>query len=449
MARHVLIIGNGIAGTTAARHVRKLADHEITIISAETDHFFSRTALMYIYMGHMSFEDTKPYADSFWSENRIRLLRAWVEKVDSDAKRVHLDGGRRLGYDTLIIASGSLSNKFGWPGQDLFGVQGLYSYQDLQLMEECTRDLERAVVVGGGLIGVETAEMLHSRQIPVTFLVREPSWMDFAFRDEESRMINRHIREHGIDLRLGSELERIEGDARGRVRGVVTKSGEDISCGFVALTVGVSPNVGFLAGSGIECDRGVLVDEQLRTNKPDVFAIGDCAQLRRPATGRRAIEPVWYTGRRMGQTVARTICDEPTAYDQGIWFNSAKFFDLEWQVYGDVPATVPHDADTLYWEHPGGAKSVRVDFRRSDQAVLGFNLMGIRYRHEVCDAWIREGRPIRGVLQDLGAANFDPELCPQHERQVIDAYNRAYPGQAVTLHTRRGLRGLLARTRAS
>ena len=206
MSRHVVIIGNGIAGITAARHIRKLSDHEITVVSAETDHFFSRTALMYVYMGHMSFEDTKPYEDWFWDENRIRLRRAYVERVDTAERRLELSGGERLPYDVLIVASGSRSNRFGWPGQDLQGVQGLYSYPDLQLMEENTEDVRRAVIVGGGLIGVETAEMLLSRDIQVSFLVRERSWMDFAFPAPESEMITRQIRAHGVDLRLSTEL---------------------------------------------------------------------------------------------------------------------------------------------------------------------------------------------------------------------------------------------------
>jgi NAD(P)H-nitrite reductase large subunit len=449
MTRQVVIIGNGIAGITAARHIRKLGDHEITVVSAETDHFFSRTALMYVYMGHMSFEDTKPYEDWFWDKNRIRLMRAYVELVDTAERRLELSGGKRLPYDVLIVASGSRSNKFGWPGQDLRGVQGFYSYPDLQLMEENTEDVRRAVIVGGGLIGVETAEMLRSRDIPVSFLVREQKWMEFAFPAPESEMITRQIRAHGVDLRLSTEIERILPDDHGRVRAVVTKRGEEIACEFVALTVGVSPNVGFLRDSRIECDRGVLVDAHLRTNVAEVYAIGDCAQLRQPLPGRRAVEPVWYVGRRMGETVARTICGEPSAYDQGIWFNSAKFFDLEWQIYGTTAVEPGADVETLHWEHPAGRKSIRIDYRRDDGAVVGFNLIGVRYRHEVCHEWIRDGRSIRFVLQNLGAANFDPELFRQHEQDLIDVYNTGHPEDPVTLRRRRGIGALLAARRVS
>ncbi len=121
---HIAIIGNGIAGITAARHIRKLSDHRISVISGETDHFFSRTALMYIYMGHMKYKHTKPYEDWFWEKNRIDLVRKWVETVDFEQKRLNYSDGSSLSYDKLILATGSTPNKFGWPGQDLEGVGG-------------------------------------------------------------------------------------------------------------------------------------------------------------------------------------------------------------------------------------------------------------------------------------------------------------------------------------
>ena len=152
--KHIVIIGNGISGTTVARHIRKRSIDRITIISSETDHFFSRTALMYIYMGHMKYEHTKPYEDGFWKKNKIDLVRDHVARVNTQSKSLVLQSGKTVNYDILIIASGSTSNKFGWPGQELQGVQGLYSYQDLERMEQLTKGISRAVVVGGGLIGI-------------------------------------------------------------------------------------------------------------------------------------------------------------------------------------------------------------------------------------------------------------------------------------------------------
>lgn len=408
---HIIILGNGIAGITAARFIRKWSNHSITVISGETDYFFSRTALMYVYMGHLRFQDTQPYEAHFWKKNRIELVQAWVDAIDIHDRKLQLRDGRSLTYDKLIIATGSLTNKFGWPGQELGRVQGLYHLQDLESMEAATPHVKNVVVVGGGLIGIEMAEMFHSRHIPVTMLVREKSYWNGVLPAEESEMINRHIREHGIDLRLSTELREIADDGTGNAGAVVTNTGEQIACQFVGLTAGVRPNVDMLRDSGIEIGRGVLVNNHLQTNQPDVYAIGDCAELRTPQPGRRAIEAVWYVGRMMGETVANNICRTPVEYDPGIWFNSAKFFDIEYQVYGDVPTEYEHTGKTSWYRESGcGRKSVRIVYDQATERVLGFNLMGTRFRQEVCQHWISSGASLETVLRNLQQTAFDPEF---------------------------------------
>lgn len=445
---HIAILGNGVAGITAARFIRKLSDHQITVISAETDHFFSRTALMYVYMGHMRYEDVKPYEDWFWKKNRIELRRAYVERIDFDNKTLITREGQSVSYDKLLLATGSASNLFGWPGQELEGVRGLYSYPDLEYMEQYSEGLQRAVIVGGGLIGIEMAEMFHSRHIPVTFLVREERYWDMVLPPEESDMVSRHIREHGIGLRLSTELKEIVDDGAGRAGAVITSQGERIDCGYVGLTAGVHPNIGFLKNTPLETQRGILVDDYLQTNIPDVYAAGDCVQLREPKPGRRAIEAVWYVGRMMGETAAYNICGRPVAYDPGIWFNSAKFLDIEYQVYGNVPANLSEHQAYLYWEHPEGRKSIRLVYDRNEGQILGFNLMGVRYRQEVCEKWIREKTHIEAVLQDLGLANFDPEFYREYEAEVVQLYNRQ-SGRKLALRKRRGLSAALEFLRSS
>ncbi len=449
----IVILGNGISGITAARFIRQRSDHEIVVVSDESDYFFSRTALMYVYMGHLRWRDIQPYEDWFWEKNRIQLVRGRVTQIDFSEKKLHTTDGQSIGYDRLVLALGSVSNKFGWPGQELDGVHGLYSKQDLEALERHSTALlpfgggqgggKRAVIVGGGLIGVEMAEMFHSRRIPVTFLVRESTFWNSVLPAEESAMVNRHLREHHIDLRLETELTEILDDGAGKCRAVVTSRGETLECGFVGLTAGVRPNVGFLKNSDLDIQRGILVNEFLETNIPGVFAIGDCAELREPRPGRRAIEAVWYTGRIMGETVAHTLTGTPTPYDPGIWFNSAKFFDIEYQTYGDIRPQTPDRHATLFWQHSEGRKSIRINYERRNGAVRGFNLMGVRYRHEVCDKWLRTGAHIETVLQQLGLANFDPEFYPEHESELVQLYNRQ-TGKNLQLRQRRSLDAVLA-----
>ncbi|MDA0974194.1 MAG: FAD-dependent oxidoreductase [Bacteroidetes bacterium] len=439
---HTVIIGNGISGITTARHLRKLdSQRKITVISAETDHFFSRTALMYIYMGHMRYEDTKPYEDFFWSKNRIELKRAYVESIDFQSKHLLMIGGETMAYDQLVLALGSKPNKFGWPGQDLSGVQGLYSYQDLEQLEANTdpygepQRVKRAVLVGGGLIGIEMAEMLLTRGIPVTFLVRESHFWGNILPKEESEMIMRHMAEHHIDLRVESELEEILPDESGKVKGVRIKNGEIIECQLVGLTAGVSPNIGFLKGTELETDRGILVDPFLRTNLPEVYATGDCVQFREPVAGRRALEQVWYTGRIMGETLARTLNGTPLAYQPGHWFNSAKFLDIEYQTYGWVFPEPREGEVHFYWEHQDGKRSIRLNYQKDSLKFIGVNAFGIRLRHDTLDRWLNKEQTADHVISHMRDANFDPEFYKGFEAEMVSAYEE-HSGRKIELKKR-------------
>ena len=148
----VVIIGNGISGITAARHIRKISNRKITVISSESKFFYSRTALMYIFMGHMRYDNTKPYEDWFWNKNNIELLMGHVESLDTAAGVVMLQDNVRIPFDQLIVATGSKSRNLKVPGLDLNGVQSLYSLQDLEKMESNTQGISKAVIAGGGLV---------------------------------------------------------------------------------------------------------------------------------------------------------------------------------------------------------------------------------------------------------------------------------------------------------
>ncbi len=423
MPKKVIIIGNGIAGITCARHIRKQSDFDITVISSESKYFYSRTALMYIYMGHMKQEHTKPYEDFFWEKNRINLLQAYVQKIIPSENNIELADGDKIDFDFLVIATGSKSNKFGWPGQDLPGVQGLYNLQDLQTMEEHTKDIKHAVVVGGGLIGIETVEMLLSRNIAVTFLIREKSFWDGILPKEESEMINKLIIHHKVDLQLETELKEIKSSDGKKVSSIITSKGQEIDCGFVALTVGVSPNISFVKNSGIETEKGVLVDNYFRTNFENIFSVGDCVQFKTPLNGRKPLEQVWYTGKMHGETAAKNIVGKPTAYQPGHWFNSAKFFDLEYQTYGSVLAQKEEEEEWFWWQDKKGEKGLRVMWDKNTLAFKGLNSFGIRIRHDVCNEWLNAKTDIKTAVQQLRNANFDPEFFKGFEREFENAFN--------------------------
>lgn len=407
MSQHVVVLGNGITGATAALRLRELQpDWRITLVSGESDHPFSRPALMYLYMGHLKYSGTKLHEDRVWDRERIERVRAWVTQIDTAGRRLALHGQGDLAFDQLLIATGSKPNRFGWPGQDLKRVSGLYSLMDLQRLYDASPAIRHGVVVGGGLIGIELAEMLHSRRVPVTILVREASYWNNVLAPEESELVNRIILEAGFDLRLNSELAEIVDDGEGACGAVVTKAGERIACQYVGLTAGVSPNLDLVRHTDMATGRGILVDDSLRTTVPGVLAAGDCAEIRRPEGQRNLLQQVWYTGKAQGRVAAEVLAGRDASYDPGIWYNSAKFLDLEYQTYGMVLPDLGGQ-ESLVWQE--SRKLVRIV--HSKGVVTGFNFMGLRARHRVCERWIAEGATLDRVLAEIDQADFDPEFA--------------------------------------
>lgn len=353
-----------------------------------------------------------------------------MKSIDFSAKNLHFKSGENLSYDELVIATGSKPNKFGWPGEDLQGVQGLYSKQDLELMEENTSvGVQRAVIVGGGLIGIEMAEMLAYKKIPVTFLVRESGFWRNVLPKEESELVGRHMLEHHIDLRLNEELDEILADPNARVQAVRTKSGEIIPCQFVGLTAGVTPNIDFLRKTQLVVNRGVKVDFGFRTNIANVYSIGDCAEFHEaPAAHRKPVEQVWYTGRMHGETLGYILAGKKVTYQPGVWFNSAKFLDIEYQTYGTVPAKWEEDKiSSFYWEHAGGKVAFRM-LMDLEGRILGVNNLGLRLRHEFFDQAIREKWEGSKAIAKLDKANFDPEFFAPYFMEIQQAFKSQFGG---------------------
>jgi len=402
----IVIIGNGVAGITAARHIRKKSDAEIFVISGESKYFFSRTALMYVYMGHMQFDHLHPYENWFWRKNKINLIQDWVSQIQINDKLIALQSGDVIHYDKLVLATGSKPMNLPIPGNNLTGVQSLYSRQDLEHMEQQTRGIQKAVVIGGGLIGIEMAEMLHSRGIATTIIVREPSYWANVLPEEESKLISKHILSRGVKLYFDTTVKAIEGSAN--VSSVLLSSGERLEADFAGITIGVIPNIQLTKETPIKTERGILVDEFLRTNIPDIYAAGDCAQLTNPPKGRKEIEPIWYTARKMGETVAQNVLGGSQSYDPGLWFNSAKFFDLEYQTYGFVPSQATGN-NQLFWQDNVKEQALRIVFNPEDE-VVGFNAIGLRLRQEICESWIHHKLKKSAIQDRLNEINFNPEF---------------------------------------
>jgi NADPH-dependent 2,4-dienoyl-CoA reductase/sulfur reductase-like enzyme len=415
---HHLIVGNGVAGIEAAMTIRRRLAPEnasITVISDESDYFFSRTALMYAYMDMMTLRDLEPYERKAYDQQDIELCRARVVDIDADAHTVTLDDGTSLSYDRLLLACGARPRMLPFDGADAVeeGIVHFVSLQDLEACERLTWEAERGVVVGGGLIGIELAECMNFHGLDVTFLIREPYYWPMALGPEEGAIVEEHLREHGIDVRTEEQLDEILSDDHGRVTGVRSDLGNTFDCSMLGICIGVVSNKEWLEACATtpELDRGIVVDSSFRTSLPDVWAAGDCCEIELDDGG-RIVETIWYSARRHGKLAALSMLGDEIDYEPPLFYNSTKFFEIEFTTVGDV-VDVPEGTRSIYRRMPGEPISQRIVVDDDDQ-VIGFNMLGSRFDHTILERWIHERRSIDYVLSNLREAQFDVEFGRVH-----------------------------------
>ena len=416
-----VIVGNGICGIEAALALRRREpDAPIAVVSDEHDHFFSRPALMYVFAGQMSLRGIEPYDRELYARMNFDRVRGRVSSVDPVAHTLAMEGAPSLRYDRLLVASGSRARPAPWPGSEGPGVHAFVTLRDLEGLDAAARRGQRAVVVGGGLIGIEVAEILAQRGLHVTFVIRESWYFPVALEPREAALVADHVRGHGIDVRLGTNVEAVLRTEAGAVR-AVRMAGEEVACDLVVVGIGVVPNTAFLADSGIAraASGAIEVDDALRTNVAGVWAAGDCANVAW-IDGTRRPEQLWYTARDQGRVAAASMAGDAAVYRRGTWYNSAKFFDLEYTTAGWIPTLVDADGDpapvdpavrTWFQRAPDGRASERIVCK--GDRVVGFNMLGGRWNHEPFLEWIDERRPLDWVLSHLHEAQFDEELTPR------------------------------------
>ncbi|MSQ02784.1 MAG: FAD-dependent oxidoreductase [Myxococcales bacterium] len=413
---HHVIVGNSIAGIEAALGIRRRDETaRITLVSEESDHPFARTAMMYVFCGQLRLEDTEFHDRGLYDRLRFERVRDRVVGVDCLDHRVRLRRGGALSYDRLLLAVGSRARPLPLVGAyDGPGVFHYVSLQDHAALDVAAKTGLRAAVVGGGLIGVEVAEVLHARGLAVHWLVREAWTWPVALDRDEAALVEAHVRERGVDVVAGAAVTALE---RGSALTLTVGTEARLEVDLVVGAIGVVPNTGFLVGSqvALATDGGVETAANLSsTSAPDVYAAGDCATVTW-ADGSRRPETLWYTARDQGRVAGAAMVGESASYRRSTWYNSAKFFDLEYTTAGYVPLAEPVRRDptaghwqTWFQQHPSEVASLRIVVK--DDRVVGFNALGRRWNTEVWLRWIHERRSLGWVHQHLADSSFDEEF---------------------------------------
>lgn len=323
-----VIIGVGAAGITAAEELRKLDKcSEITMVSE--DQFVHSRCMLHKYISHERDEKTLNFtSEDFFEVNNIDWKKVGVDKIDTANKEVILLDGDVVKYDKLLIATGA--NSF-IPSVGDFrkasNVFGLRHLRDAQAIDRMAEESEKILIVGSGLVGLDAAHGLLERGKDVTIVEMAPSILPVQLNPHAAEEYQRKFEDAGAKFYLGCKADKAECSEDGKIHAVTFDTGETVACDMIIVAAGVRPAVGFLEGSNVEVDRGIVVDDFMKTSVDDVYAAGDVAGL----------SGIWPNAMKQGKTAARNMSGMEEKYeDRFALKNTMNFYGLVTLCLGNI-----------------------------------------------------------------------------------------------------------------
>lgn len=324
--RTFVIVGAGFAGAKAAETLRTEGfDDRVILLGAEHERPYERPPLSKDYLrGESGRDKVYVHDESFYVQNDIELRTdTWVEEVDLDASDLVLTGNERLAYDRLLLTVGAEPRRLQLPGADLDGIYYLRSVEDSDTLRQRFAGSRELVVVGAGWIGAEVAASARDLGLEVTMVEPTSVPLERVLGPEVGAIYGDIHREHGVELVCGTGVDGFEGNHS--VSAVRTSDGRRIGCDLVVVGVGVLPRTSLANKAGIDVDNGVLVDEQLETSVPGVFAAGDVANHAHPFYQHRIRVEHWANALNQGPAAARNMLGRGEAYSRLPYFFSDQY----------------------------------------------------------------------------------------------------------------------------
>ena len=386
----------------------------MVIVCAEPHAYYSRPGLAYFLADEVPLKRLFPLRAEDLSNLATELVFERAVKIDPAAHRVTLERGRVLDYDRMLIATGSQSVPLGVPGAELDGVVKLDDLDDAVGLLQRSRHARAAVVVGGGITALEIVEGLRARHVDVHYLLRKDRYWANVLSESESTLVERGLLDRGVQIHRQSELAGVIG-RNGRVVGVETDTGESIPCDLLAAAIGVLPEKALAEGAGLECGRGVLVDEHLCSTDPDIFAAGDVAEARDPVTGRRTLEVLWSSAVSKGRVAGANMGGaDAVVYQKGLALNVTRLAGFKTTIIGTVGSGEDADLESISrgdsetWRGLGEALilesqsgDVHVRLALIDGAIAGAVLMGDQYLSVAIQDLVAARADLSGMIPEL------------------------------------------------
>ncbi|BCS54450.1 NAD(P)/FAD-dependent oxidoreductase [Geobacter sp. SVR] len=413
-----VIVGNSVAAVGAIRAIRALdQDGTITVISRERHNAYGRPLISYLLGGLINEKRMSYLPEDFYEQNRINLLlNSEVVAVDSVAKKITLASGDSLPYDKLLLATGG--DPFVPPISGLADKDRVFTFttwDDAAKLKVISQDINRAVVIGGGLIGLKAAEGLNLLDKSVTVVELADRVLSSAFDRPAGKIVARKMKANGIDVITEDTVVSIEGNGR-EITGVTLKSGDFIPCDTVVVAIGVRPAAGFLKGSDIEINRGIVVDSSMATSAEGVYAAGDVAEAADFFSGQKNPMPIWPDAYIQGDIAGTAMAGGTKAYEGGLAMNSIEFFKVS-----TISMGVTNPRDPSEYEIHAFQDIQNYQYRKivlQDNRLVGAVLVGNVDRAGIFSGLIREKidmTPFKEslLLPEFGFINLSREIRDQ------------------------------------
>jgi NADPH-dependent 2,4-dienoyl-CoA reductase/sulfur reductase-like enzyme len=401
----MVILGSGAAGMAAVQGIRALNPSDpILVVSHEPHRFYSKPGLAYWLTGQIPEKQLYPQLSD--DEMGVGRIFGKVLTIDPKSKSITLAGGKQIQYKKLLLATGAEAIRPKIEGIDLEGIVTLDTLDDARRILKLARRARRAVVVGGGITALELAEGLCARGVEVHYLLRKDRYWGNVLDAHESRLVEARLREDGIRIHYQAQIDRIVGK-KNRVAGVILSSGESIACTMVGVAIGIKPRTRLTRETGIDIDRGILVDETFKTSIDGIYAAGDAAQVWDPETRQHVLDSLWWVAREQGRIAGRNMAGAQEVYQRRLPFNVTRIGGITTTLIGrlgqgetdeDLVAIARGDSET--WRSSADVAAIKRD-KENNRVRL---LLGERKIH---GALVMGDQTLSRPLQDLISEQVD------------------------------------------
>lgn len=408
-----VIVGDGIAGSSAAETIREEdPDADIIVITDEGEALYNRILIKEYAKGKLPEAPVSIHEPEWYEERDIDLhLNTHVTSVDADAHEVYTHTGDTYEYDKLLVATGGTPAQLPVKNSDADGINHFWTFEDARQIREYAERIDKAVVVGAGLLGIDLAAICGAQDLDAHYLMRGNRWWRYALSLDGAEILHEAMRDVGVEPVFESGVDHFEVDDDGHVTAAIDPNGERFEAEWVGIAIGLDFNVEWLQGTGVETDDGVVTDEYMRTNVEDIYAAGDITRFYDTILDDHAQNGSWGSAKEQGSVAAKNmVADEPVEEFRWVSTYSITHFDFPFLSFGH-PTRGDDEAERKYSE---------TEWRRlafEDGQLVGGVLIGDLSQQSVFKQIIREERQVADEKErllekevDIDALDAQPQV---------------------------------------